>query len=535
MNSAFRIISILLFCLYSSSLSAVDLFGSEQLKEGELPLAEQKSLYEQFFENAEKAATSSSKRLDLALELKTQVQDPKYDAMRRYMLQRMKALCDDSKKKEAYELQLYAFNEEHKDREPSHLINVRLIQLLEKLLKKSSKSEALVLAKEISALHNVNAQMSLAGKKYEQAKGDYKELSSWLKKCRDKGGADLAKKMIGHIDDYLDDKEDFEEALEGLIEKPDDIKLAAKVGRFYVLEGDWKSAHPYLESAGQSELAAVALLAQDEEADLNKQGQNAVNLGKVLSDRSIKRDEALYRKLLMLGMYYKKNLDSRADDLGPAMKIKYTLASEAWSDALDKLGPDPLEGFEVGDASASVDETRLVRMGWISLFDHKTVGVERTPNDIADGTGFEVKDGIIIMKKTGPEEGVELDNFPEIELAKAVKIRFRFVGENSYAWFTFSGEKTWTSKVARICIRQDRVGFSQTYGSEGGVFTLRAGEWNDVTITIDGKVARASFNGEDYPNSIPFPHEQIWHASISMGGIKEDLEMHIQSIMVLKK
>ncbi|NRA38172.1 MAG: hypothetical protein HRU15_08540 [Planctomycetes bacterium] len=92
---------VLLFILCHLPLSAADLFGNETLDEGEISIAEQIQLYELFFGKSDEAATNSSKKLKLALQLQQDYDNEKFAALRRYILRRIDELCSDNKKKDA--------------------------------------------------------------------------------------------------------------------------------------------------------------------------------------------------------------------------------------------------------------------------------------------------------------------------------------------------------------------------------------------------------------------------------------------------
>ena len=153
MGVSVRYFLILIACLcFQIQGHSVDLFGNEELKEGEISLTEQKQLYQQFFGAEDKKATSSSKRLDLAVSLREHYVDPKFQALGRYMLKRISELCEGSKKAEAYELRVFVFNEEHKGKDATHASNSEHIALLEDHLGKAPKDERENIAKEIAAL-----------------------------------------------------------------------------------------------------------------------------------------------------------------------------------------------------------------------------------------------------------------------------------------------------------------------------------------------------------------------------------------------
>ncbi len=526
-----RLLALLLLFACSIPAYSADLFGNEEeTLPGELPLGEQKELYDQFFGAFDKSASNSTKKLKLAQQLQNTCEDEKYKPMRRYILKRIQDLTNDSKKYQGYALQVFAYTELNKHKDADHTSNKKLIELLSKQLSKAPKDEREAITGEIATLYNQNAKFALTEKNYDLASEDYKALAGYLAKTKDKDGAAMAKKMISHIKHYQKEKKKIVSLKEKADADSNDIKSNAAVGRFYVRESDWKTAHPYLVKGQEDVLVEIAGIAALEKPDYNQQGQCAVAIGKALMDRNNKKDTALRRAILELGVAIKSVLEKHEDDLSPALKIKYALVSEEWNAELEKIGPNPLAGFEVAGSGASVDEARLVRMGWEPLFDHKTTSNVRSDHDknLASAT---CKNGILELSvKPGGQCIASL--WPNLPKYKSIKVRFKFTSERSYGWITLL-KGSWNEDLARICIRGENANLSKQYGFEFGSQKLLR-EWNDLTFTLRAnKEIVVTLNGKEYDKPVPYPHEQFTGFSCIPGGIRADLTMQIQSVLGL--
>ncbi|NRA37992.1 MAG: hypothetical protein HRU15_07625, partial [Planctomycetes bacterium] len=498
------LISLLLCAIYLHA-HAADLFGNEQVNEGEMAYADQKDLYDQFFGDMDSAASNASKKLKFALSLKTASDDTKYAAMRRYILRRIESLCEGSKKKEAYELQVFVFNEFYKSEDPNRADNEDLIALLEKLLGKTGKDEQEAIVQEICTLCNQNAQMSLNEKEYSQAGSDYKVVAGWLAKANDKDGAKLAKDMVKHISNYVKEKK----KIDALQIKADadaaDTKSNAAVARFYLSEGAWSSALPYLNNAQESSLEIIATHASKEDASNNDKSSCIAAISKALRDKANKKDIGVRRAILQLGCAYRSDLNRDNTGLSEADKIKFALMSENFAADLESIGPNPLAGFEVASSGSSVDEARLIRMGWVAIFDHEKPCIKRDREKDSDIIKTEVKNGVFITRmKKGAR--TYLDIFPNASDYKAIKIRFKFL-HASQGWLHITATPKGDS--LKLMNRFGSFGFTAGFGHEYGAIQSIPDDWNDATLSWDGKEMTATFNGQEYDKKAVFPHESI--------------------------
>ena len=517
---------------------AVDLFGGAgdqaAVRAGELPLAEQKQLYQDLFGAKEAQARSARDQLGLALKLKTHFDDDDFLRMRTFLLQRMKALSERSKTVEAYDLRIFIFYAECEGREVTHAQREELIDILQAYLKKVDREQETDVAKQIVEQYNLNAQTAVQQGDYGLAVDDYKTMSKLLKKLGDKEGAQQAKDAAAYIDDYIDQQEEFTELLQEARDNVDDLELQEEVGRFYMADERWADAAKFLAQAQVNVLAEIAACAAQDAASKDAMAQSIVSIRKALDDRATQKDKRLYRALLNLGLRFKHELDQDDAGLSTALQMKYALAAVDWEKQVAELGPNYLKGMSVGDSSSGVGEGRLLQMGWVSLFDHKTPHIvgKYAEGDIL----VRVRDGMLIIKKALGQTRVSVDQFPDLSAYKAVKMRFRFVG-TSYGWLTLGGgwRQGGESAAARVIIRNDQVGLSNGYAKEFGVQTLVADEWNDITMAWDGRFVTASLNGVEFEQKAPFPLATPAMANFFLGGIDAEMELHIQSFMALER
>ena len=255
------------------TVQGVDVFGQEELAEGELSLSEQKDLYQQFFGKADKAASNSKKRLELAMHLRKQYEDDKFDALRRYICQRIDELTTGSKKKEAYELQVFVLQEQRQGKEPDYKSNEALIAALLKLSGKAAKEDKTAILQEVAGLHNVNAAMSITEKKWERAQNDYKALASLLKKSGDKDGAGLANDALDAIDDYVDALDDIAELRKKADADESNLAAHKAVSYFLMADAEWAEALSYVKHAGSPDLHFIADVASKEAASEEEKGE----------------------------------------------------------------------------------------------------------------------------------------------------------------------------------------------------------------------------------------------------------------------
>ena len=511
---------------------AVDVFGgnNETLPAGELPLSDQKDLYQQFFGAADKDARSSSDRLKLAIKLRLACDDQTYKALRRYMITRIDELCEGQKKKEAYEMRIFAFDELNQHKEANRRDNLHMIELLELYIKKADKSDRESIMQEIATIHNHNAKIAVAKKDFEQAVEDYEALASLLKKTKDKDGAAMAKNTVAYIDDYLEHKEETEELLkEGSISADDHYEIAV----FYARDHQWSEAHKHIEQAQKLDLFPISAVAAKEEATADEQSQMLVAIGKVLVNRDYRKATHLKRALLELGLASKSKIDQQTEQLSEAMKIKYALVTQDWPGMLEELGPNPLQGFEVAASGSSVDEARLIRMGWEPLFDHQTASWLRPDFKNSPLMNCEVINGIAVFKKKD-KQALWADRFKSLKSFKAFKIRFKHNGANAGFWLEFfeGGIGQQKGNAPRLMNRQGTIGLTKGFSSEFGRFTEKEGEWNDFTMHWDGKLVKATLNGEAF-KEFPFDGQlENTRMHVFPAG---DTELHIQSILALPK
>ena len=524
-------ICVCLILATAVNLNAADVFGNEQTAPGELALSEQRDLYQQFFGDADKAASSSKKRLELATSLRASYEDEKFAALRRYLRKRILELIGGSKKEEAYQLQVFALQEEMKGKDPAYDDNEQMIAVLYKLAAKVDKSDREAVYQEIAALYNANAGLSIQERKWERAQDAYKALSSLLKKTGDKDGARLASDTVSFIDDYMDELEEIEKIRKLAEADAADVEANAEVAHFLMAEGKWADAVPFVTNAQLKDLLFIATCAANEETKHEDMGKSIVAIGNVLADRDYKKKTRLQRSLLTYGLHCKAALDADASQISNAMAIKYAMVSESFAQQLDDLGPDPLGGFEVASAGASVDEARLLRMGWELVFDHVEPCVTRHDFKNTNQVQVEVKNGVIIAKvKDGNH--LYLSNVPNKKKYKGIKWRFKFVGGNLGGQIIVKKGVGPGGDVARVMIRDSEAGLSTGYGKEFGAQLLKTDDWNDVTFLWDGKEVTVTLNGEPFEKAVPFPHADVDTIQFSVGGAK-DKELHIQSVLGL--
>ena len=523
-----RLACLLACCSLYSSVVAADLFssGNEPVVEGELPLNEQAELYKQFFSAKDKKAKSSSAKIEFAAELKMAAEEEKFKGLRRQLLIRIDELCDGQRKLEAHQLQLFAFIERNKHKDPNRSDNLKHIELLEQLLKKAPRDERNAVMQEITTLWNTNAKLAIKNKKYDLAQDDYKTLSSLLKKTGDKDGAAMAKRLVDYIDDYIDEKEKVESLL---TKEEKSTKDHQSIGHFAIREQDWATAEKHLTKAGETMLSKVAAIAALEKPDNDQLGQCAVAINTVLNDRDYRKETFIRRSLLAYGLHIKSVLDQEKEQLSETMKIKYTLVSESWSEEYEKIGPDPLKGFEVAPTGASVDEARLIRMGWVAIFDHKNlIGFHDlfTPTPEANA---KVINGCMVLTIRGGN--LSLSRFPSIEHYQSIKVRFR-ITEGSVNGGIEVREDYDRQKAARVIIRRENAAFSNEYSNEFGEQPLKDNDWNDITISWDGKVVKATLNGQSFKDAKGIFSVNNMRMSV---GSRESAKVHIQSILALPK
>ena len=253
----------------------------------------------------------------------------------------------------------------------------------------------------------------------------------------------------------------------------------------------------------------------------------------MLNDRSLRKEIRLQRSLLRFGLACKQALDADQKKVSKAMAIKYALVSENFAQQLEELGPDPLQGFEVASSGSSVDEARLVRMGWEVVFDHKEPCVTREDFASTDAVNAVVKNGVLIVKvKTGNH--LYLSNIPNRKNYKGIKWRFKFVGNAGGQVALKDKIGSHKGSTARITIRDGEAGLSQGYGKEFGAKNL-IDDWNDLTFLWDGKAVSVTLNGEAYDKPVPFLSDTVASITFSTGGGSGDKELHIQSVMGLLK
>lgn len=527
----------LLLCFLSLPIHAADLFGDDELEEGEISIADQRDLYNQFFGEFDKKATNSSKKLKLAIQLRENADDEKFQPLRRYILMRINELCQGSKKKEAYDLQVFVFTEQYKKKDSNHKDNTTLIGLLQNKLSKSGKDEKSAIMQEIAAVHNQNGQLSINEKNWDRAKDDFKALSSILSKTGDKDGAKIAKDKIAYIDDYVDEMEDIEKDKAKADANANDVKSNLSVGRFLVKERKWADAVPYLKNGQAITLHQIASCAANEAPSEEEQGKCIVAIGQAIKAKENKKADGLKRSLLEYGLQCKKNLDANQKKISKAMAIKYALVSETFADELDKLGPDPLGSFEIAGSGASVDEARLLRMGWEMVFDHEKPCITRGDFKNSDKVSAEVKNGVLIVKAK-ERNLIYLDNIPNKKQYAGIKWRMKFVDCVPGGMITLKAGNREKPDVARIIIRAEKggeAGYSTGYSNEFGAKIIPSNEYVDITILWDGKVATATLNGEAFDKPIPFPHESVAGLQFSTGGGGDGREIHIQSVLGLPR
>ena len=527
---ALRLFLILIVCL--TPALAVDVFGgsTEEVPAGELPLKDQKDLYQQFYGAADKDARSSSDQLKLAIKLRLDCDDPTYKALRRYMITRIDELCEGQKKKEAYQMRIFAFDELNQHKEPNRPDNLQMIERLELYFKKADRDDRENILQEIATIHNHNAKMSVAKKDYQQAIEDYEALASLLKKTKDKDGAAMATNTVKYIEEYLEQQEESQELLEKEnISAEDHFDIA----KFYARDHQWEQAHKHLEQTKALDLSSVSSIAAKATASADEQSQMLVAIGKALTNRDYRKETHLQRALLELGLKTKSILDKRTEELSEAMKIKYALVTQDWPGMLEALGPNALQGFEVAASGSSVDEARLIRMGWKALFDHETASWLRPDFKNSPTMNCKVINGIAIFKKQD-KESLWADRFENLKAYKAFKIRFKHNGANAGFWLEFfqGGIGKQKGTAPRFMNRQGSIGLSKGFGAEFGHFTEKEGEWNDFTMHWDGKIIKATFNGESFKD-FPFDGqlENIRMHVFPAG----NTEFHIQSILALPK
>ncbi len=545
MNQPINIIclrTVFLVFLYISwpSLQSADLFGEVELEEGEIPITEQIELYQHFFGKVDKAASNASKQLKLALQLQTDYHNEKFSALRRYILIRIAELCGNSKKKEAIDLQVFVFVERYKKKESNYQDNSTLIKLLEKQIKKAAKDHRESIASEIVALLNENALMSLKAKDYERAAEDLKNVSAKQSKLGDKDGAKLSKNLSAYIEDYLDEKADVEALKEKLKTDPTHVKHNSIVGRFHLKESNWVDAAPFLQAAQEVTLAHIAEIAQQKDPTDENKIACIVAIAKAIEEKSNKKDIAIKRALLQIGVTYRSELNAQKTALNNSQQVKFSMISDPFEHELAKLGPDPLNDFSFAAGGGTVNEARLLRNGWELIFDHKQANLTSTSFKNSDASSCEVKNGILIVKaKSGNK--VDLGNIPDRNKYKGIHIRFKYITQaqgkftlkvpgmnGQIMWVYFYQNRDKTSRAGFT------TGYAHIWSPAYGSLPLKDNEWNDLRMIWDGKTAVASLNGVEFEKSPARPSPDADIINFSVGG-KEDCEVHIQSYLGLKR
>lgn len=522
------LLALLLACSGTARLNAADLFGTGSQQEDGLTLGKQQQIYNQIFGSLDQEADSTRERLQLARQIKAKCAEAKFEEIRPYMLMRIGQLIERSRSYEACQLRVFIFNQQYRDQQPEHAAQRERIELMTDLLKKAPREKRLSIAQEITVLCNQMVRTSLAKRQLKRACEDYELLEYWLKKTGDRDGADMADDCVDAIEDYLDEREEIDDMLAAIKAGDQDPDHRLEAGRFLAADGEWSQALPHLRAGGARRLATVAELAQNTHMTADQMGQCAIAVGKALMQDDINDHQRLYRSLLRLGVQLKQALATQEAQLSQAMKIRYTLASEEWEYQLKQLGHDPMRGIDVGPIGASVDEARLLRMGWEMAFNHEDPMVsqwfENNPQRSVD-----VEDGIMVLKCL-PQSHLSIHEFPELNRYRAVKIRFHFKRDLNAARIHITGPGTWqTQHRAGISIRNNEL----RYQHGGTLHALESDDWNDLTMSWDGKAIQLSLNGKAFETATPFPLDTPDRISISIHGREAPTEMLVQSVLLL--
>ncbi|NRA38173.1 MAG: hypothetical protein HRU15_08545 [Planctomycetes bacterium] len=438
-------------------------------------------------------------------------------------------------------LQVFVFSERYKKKDPSHQDNCTLLSLLEKQLKKADKENKESIVQGIIALFNENVQFSLKEKKYSQATKDLKTVASWQAKVGDKESVKLSKNLISYINDYIDEKELVSKLKEKLQTDPSSIKDQARVGRFHVCENEWANASPYLSAGQETTLAAIASSAQQKDLSPDQKVDCLFAITQALEDKANKKDIALSRSLLKLAVAYSSELKDNKDPLSTTLQVKFAMVSESFESELAALGPDPLNDFSFAAGGGTVDESRMLRNGWEAIFDHQNATLTPANFKNSEQASTEVKNGTLIVKSKAGNK-VSLRNVPNLDQFKGVHIRFKYLtqptgrlsikvpGMNGFiVWVYFYADKDKNMKAGFT------TGYAHTYSPQFGSLPINANDWNDLRMIWDGKTAVASMNGVEFKTAPSRPSPDTDFIDFSVGGSKEDCEVHIQSFLVLKR
>ncbi len=528
-----RVLLFLLLLLVAyPTVYGADLFGNEELAEGELPMADQQEMYQQVFGEKDKAASNSSKKLKHALHLQEAYTDDTYAAIRRYMLRRIEDLTADSKKKEAYALQVFAFKELSKNKEANHDTNSKHVELLGKYIAKADKEQRPEIANEIIQLINENCALSLKEKLYERAAEDYNALVSWLGKAKDKEGANQAKTMVKHIDAHLKEAKKIEGLKEKLENNDSDVKNNTSVGRFYCKHGEWKEAHPYLLKGEEPLLAKICAAAQKKDLPQDQRVQCILDINKALNDKTNKKDLGIRRALLQYGISLQNSLDTDEEEPNKILKSKYTMIGELFKSELDKIGPDPLTGFEIADKSGTLNEDLLIRKGWDLLFDHKTLIMVKKNFQNSDRSSVEIKNGHFIAKAAKGQYNI-LN--PPVKGYKKLMMRFKIYDPESYLIFSSSGEGGWVKDTFSVIFQDGEVSLRGIDKKILGTQTYDHEKWITLSYDWSKEDVVVSINGQAFENNVPYKDNQTTYMLMNLKGDGDDMQVHFSNILGLKR
>ena len=238
----------------------------------------------------------------------------------------------------------------------------------------------------------------------------------------------------------------------------------------------------------------------------------------------MQKETRLQRALLQLGVNYKAHLDAHIEKLSAGMKIQYALVAESFESQLAELGPDPLSGFEVSDAGSSVDEARLIRMGWEAIFDHENKIFDRDPKRT------HINNGILELHSDADRNipHQPMPGWTSIKLRiKTDKLKSTLPNEAHISWVSEGTFKTKSS--LGVYIRDPNMLVIKGQNP----IEIDPKAWTDITFTYNKlkKEASVSVNGagpavvKDFPKPVSLT---IW---LEPGSAKQASILQIQSVL----